>query len=252
MAITEPVKIRQRIRSLILTISFIVFPVTMFWFSPVLIINGAADGILAGSATLFILLFFSSIFLGRAFCGWACPAGAIQEWLILVRPKRVSNKFNWIKWLIWVPWLSLIVYMFILAGGIKSIQPTYMIESGISIDEPFKYIIFFIFLLIFLILSVSIGRRASCHYICWMSPFMIIGNKISNIFNIPGLRISKDIDKCTDCGKCSESCMMSLDLKTSIKYKTVFNTECILCGHCVDNCETNALRFSFNKLKHLQ
>ena len=42
---------------------------------------------------------------------------------------------------------------------------------------------------IFFGLAVLAGRRAGCHTICWMAPFMIIGRKIRNLAAWPLLRL---------------------------------------------------------------
>ena len=34
------------------------------------------------------------------------------------------------------------------------------------------------------------GRRAGCHTICWMAPFMIIGRKLRNLVAWPSLRLT--------------------------------------------------------------
>ena len=65
---------RQRVRIGILLASFALFPVTIFYFSPYLIVWGAFSGVVAGSALAFGLQLASAIFLRRAFCGRASPA----------------------------------------------------------------------------------------------------------------------------------------------------------------------------------
>ncbi len=60
---------RQRIRKGIVLFSFLIFPVTMNFLSPYVIIDGAMNGILNGSAVMFGLMFVSALFLGRAWCG---------------------------------------------------------------------------------------------------------------------------------------------------------------------------------------
>jgi ferredoxin-type protein NapH len=83
---------------------FALFPLIYYYFSPYLVIMGAAEGIVAGSLIIFTSLFVSSLFLGRAFCGWVCPAGATQELCAKVRSKGFKNrKRNWIKYVIWAP-----------------------------------------------------------------------------------------------------------------------------------------------------
>lgn len=74
--------LRQNLRRTIITVMMFLFPVIFYYLSPYLIIMAASEGVAAGSFIVFGLMFVSSIFLGRAFCGWVCPAGAVQEILI--------------------------------------------------------------------------------------------------------------------------------------------------------------------------
>jgi ferredoxin-type protein NapH len=50
-------------------------PVTINYFSPYVIIDGASQGIVNGSFISFTLMFLSALFVGMLWCGWACPAG---------------------------------------------------------------------------------------------------------------------------------------------------------------------------------
>jgi hypothetical protein len=68
-------KIRQKVRRGLLTVSLLLLPVTLYYFSPALSLQGAAAGVATGSVLVFAGLFLSALFLGRAFCGWACPLG---------------------------------------------------------------------------------------------------------------------------------------------------------------------------------
>ena len=66
---------RQNIRKLLLIISMLLFPVTIWYMSPYLIIQGAMEGIVTGSFIVFAFMLFGSILFGRLFCGWICPMG---------------------------------------------------------------------------------------------------------------------------------------------------------------------------------
>lgn len=72
--------------------SFILFPITIFYFSPVRIIMAAAQGKLAGSAVVFGWQFISALFFGRAFCGWLCPARGLEEVRVIAQPKPLQGK----------------------------------------------------------------------------------------------------------------------------------------------------------------
>jgi len=92
-------KTRQKIRKGIILLSFFLFPATFYYLSPVLIIQASARGIINGSFILFILMFISSLFLGRGYCGWVCPGAGCREAIFLARDKKVT-KGDSIKWLI--------------------------------------------------------------------------------------------------------------------------------------------------------
>jgi polyferredoxin len=96
-------------------LTFLSFPITMNYLSPYVIIDGAANGILNGSLVMFAFLFLSSLFLGRAWCGWVCPGGGMQEIVEPINNRPVNGrKIDWIVGDL-DPWISLIV--FLLSGG---------------------------------------------------------------------------------------------------------------------------------------
>ncbi len=82
---------RQTVRHLILLISLLLFPLTLNYFSPYLIVVGASRGIITGSFIVFIVLLLSSLFLGRFFCGWLCPDGSFHGHRRQIRPADPSS-----------------------------------------------------------------------------------------------------------------------------------------------------------------
>ena len=247
---------RQRVRKTILLASFLAFPVIMNYLSPYVIINGAMEGVVNGSLIMFGLMFISSLFLGRAWCGWVCPGGAMQDLAEPINRKPVNGrKIDWIKWAIWIPWISLIVFLAVQAGGYQRVDFFHLTEGGISVvatpDRPLfaSYIIYYIVILTFVVLAITVGRRAGCHTICWMAPFMIIGRWIRNRFGYPSLRLQANPDACTDCKTCTRNCPMSLDVNGMVASGQMENSECILCGMCVDNCSKSAIHFAFSSGK---
>jgi ferredoxin-type protein NapH len=244
---TKQLPWRQRVRKALLLVSFLVFPITLYYFSPALIIQGAAEGILNGSAIVFGLMFLSSLFVGRLWCGWACPAGALQEFAEPINNKPTpGGKFNWIKWAVWVPWILIIGVMVVQAGGIRAVNPFYQIEGGLTLAQPYWYMIYYIVIAVFLGIALIFGRRAACHTICWMAPFMIIGRWIRNRVKWPSLRLVADPASCTNCQTCTRKCPMSLDVNSMVQRAGIGNSECILCGNCVDGCPKGTIRFSFS------
>jgi ferredoxin-type protein NapH len=241
---------RQRVRRALLFASLLLFPITLYYLSPYIIVDGAANGVINGSFIAFMLMFFSALFVGRLWCGWVCPAGALQEFGMPINNRPVRGKrLDWVKWLIWVPWIGAIAVLAIRAGGYRALDPLYNLESGITVEQPFWYIIYYIVIVVFLGLSVILGRRAGCHTICWMAPFMILGHKIRNLFRWPSLRLKTDADACIDCERCTRECPMSLDVHGMVRSDSMENSECILCGSCVDICPKGVIHYTFSSGK---
>lgn len=237
---------RQRFRKVLILISFLLFPVTMWYFSPYLIIDGSTQGIIVGSFIVFSLQFASSLFLGRGFCGWACPAAGHQETFFLACDRKArGGRLNWIKYFIWVPWIGGIVIAVVSAGGYHTIDLFWQTTYGISIAEPESYVIFYFILGLATVLALTAGRRGFCHYVCWMAPFMVIGAKIRNAAKWPALHLILDKGKCQSCLSCTKNCPMSLDVNGMVQKGSMVNSECILCGTCVDTCPQDAISYSF-------
>jgi polyferredoxin len=214
--------------------------------SPYLSMRAAFEGFVSGSLALFAVLFLSSLVLGRAFCGWVCPGGYLQDLGRAVNDKRRPRKHG-IKFIIWTPWFSAIVFGLVKAGGPKKVLPLYMTESGVSVSEPLQYITYYLVLALILGLALATGRRGFCHYGCWMAPFMLVGRKARNIANWAALQLKSRPDKCTSCATCVEVCPMSINVTNRVRAGRMEDKDCILCGRCVDNCPSRAIRYSFGR-----
>lgn len=241
---------RQQTRKLILILSFLLFPITLFYFSPAVPIEGAINGIITGSLIVFSLQLITSVFVGRLFCGWLCPGGGLQEICMLVAKKSAKNgKLNWIKYVIWVTWITILVSIFVKSGNPIKMNFLFATQHGISVADPLQYIIYYIVVGVIVILALLFGRRAFCHYGCWMAPFMVIGIQIKKLLNIPSLHIAQTEDNCKNCKKCNQVCPMSLDVASMVQKGNMFDTECILCGECIESCPTKAIQYQFGKSK---
>ena len=238
---------RQRVRSALIITSLLLFPVTMNYLSPYVIIDGASQGIVNGSLIMFSLMFLSALLVGRLWCGWACPAAGLAEICFAINDEPVKGKrLDWIKWAIWVPWLMLIVWLAVRAGGYHRIDFLHLTEGGISVAHPEAYVIYYMVIGIFGGLAVFVGRRAGCHAICWMAPFMILGRKIRSFFRWSALGLQADASACTNCKTCTRNCPMSLDVNGMVQRGAMENAECILCGSCVDGCPRQTIRYAFS------
>lgn len=239
---------RQNVRKLILIISMLLFPVTIWYMSPYLIIQGAMEGIVTGSFIVFALMLFGAVLFGRLFCGWICPMGGMQECLFDVNEK--SPKQGWknnIKYVIWTVWIITVIVCFLFRKKEITIDFFYMTDHGISVTEICNYVIYYGVIVLILIPAVLWGKRVFCHYFCWMAPFMVIGTKIRHLLHLPGIHIVSEKEKCISCKKCNQKCPMQLNVVELVKDNRDFGTECIQCGACVDNCPKKALSYGFKR-----
>lgn len=236
---------RQRIRKTTLIVSLLLFPITIWYFSPYLIVQAASEHVMNGSFIVFVAMFVLSMFLGRVWCGYLCPTGGLQECLFACNNKPAKHGWrNKIKYVIWVIWMIAIIVMFIFGKNDVTINPFYMTDHGISVSSIYNYVIYYGVILIFVLPALIHGRRASCHYICWMAPFMVIGSTLGRWLHFPQLHIEADSNKCISCGKCNKSCPMGLDVKRMVSEgNNPKCTECIQCGSCIDACPHKVLRY---------
>jgi len=235
---------RQRLRKALIIFSFVLMPITFVYISCPIITQGASEGIITGGLIVFALIFISSLFFGRLWCGWLCPAGGLQEIYFAINDTWTNNmRLNWLKYMIFIIVFAPLVLAVHSAGGFTTIDPLYHTEDGISIAKEGAYTIFYGQITFITIFAILAGRRGFCHYFCPIAIIMIIGRKIRNLVGWPALRLSADGSRCTDCRRCSTSCPMSLDVSDMVRRGRMEDAECILCGSCVDACPKGAIRY---------
>ena len=236
---------RQQWRLGVLMVSMLLFPVTIYYFSPYLIIYGAAQGLLVGSAIVFMGMYISSIFLGRLFCGYLCPSGGVSEACMLANGQRnLGGRRKIVKYVIWVPWLGLIIMLFI-SNGIKNIDFFFQTDHGISVSHIYAYIIYYGVVGLIVIMAFIGGKRSFCHSVCWMAPFMQLGILTSRMVRTPRLKLEAESTACISCGKCDKACVMSLPVMEMVKVNNLDNVDCVLCGSCIDTCPKKVIRYTF-------
>ena len=85
---------------------------------------------------------------------------------------------------------------------------------------------------------VAFLGRGYCYYCS-------LGTALSFLARLAGQKIKTDRTKCIECGQCSKTCPMSIDVMAYAKKKApVANTLCVGCCHCVDACPTKTLLYS--------
>lgn len=234
-------------RKIQLLVMFLLLPALLNYFSPYLVIDGAAHGIAAGAFVIWSFMFVLALVAGRTFCSYLCPYGGLQMIIdkVLNKPLRNIKGLRMFKLFLGVLWVGVFVYVLVLNGGFNSFEFFYLTEKFISIDHWTHLVLYYMILVGIAILPIILGKRATCHYLCPMSILNIIGTKIKNLLPYPSLRLVADADKCISCNQCQKACPMSLNVTNMVKTNEVNQMECILCGECSKTCKTGAIQRKF-------
>ena len=237
---------RQRIRRSLLLVAVLLFQVKILhlFMSPVVPVFAARLGIIPGSLVIYAALFISSLLLGRAFCGWFCPGAGMQELLSLVIPRRAKRGWgDRVKYVICSAWSLLVLALALEAGGLHHVDLYFGTRSGGMVQEILMRTGHFI---VIGVLGAAFGAWASCRYICWIAPFLILGRRIRDLVRLPGLRIAIKRESCSGCEHCREVCPMDVPM-ISQAATSIRSDDCILCGNCVDVCDAHAVRFTLSR-----
>jgi ferredoxin-type protein NapH len=208
------------------------------------------------------------ILIGRAWCGWVCPLGFIQDLLDRLRQAvglgyvRFSEKLRgglaWIKWVflsvalllpIWVAFpvmcpavaLGLQIPFCQLCPGKYLLPLCVGNPDRISVNyENGTRLVMSTLGLTFSILAI-VGSFIKRRFWCMFCPLGLI---LSWYRKISFLKLEKTDEKCTKCEICYNVCPMEIEaVFRSQGKKDVTFAECTLCLKCIENCpEENALK----------
>jgi polyferredoxin len=227
----------------------LLLPVTLNYFSPYLIIDGLINKVAAGAFFVWLAMFITSLFFGRAFCAYVCPYGGLQMTtdLVLQKPLRQIPWLRRVRYTLGFIWLGAILIAFISSIGSIKIDFFYLAESFVSVDNFQKLIFYYVIVVLLSLMPVFMGKRATCHYLCPMSILNVMGTKIKNAINLPSLRLQTDGSKCVGCKQCTKACPMSLKVHEMVKKENMHNNDCILCGECCKACKAAAIKRVYRK-----
>ena len=214
-------------------------------------------------------LIFSGLIMviGRAWCGWICPMGFLQDVLDKIRQwlglghvrfsQKLRGRLKIVKWIflgvavllpIWVAFpvlfpsvaLDLRIPFCQLCPGKYLLPLTVGNPDRIALDfESAATIVMSSLGLTFsimLILGALVKRRFWC-------PYCPLGLVLSWYRKISGLKLVKNNGKCTHCEICYNVCPMEIEevFKEKEKKNVTFQ-DCTLCLKCIEHCpEEDAL-----------
>ena len=181
------------------------------------------------------------IALGRAFCGWACPFGLLQDMVDKVKKKKIRLsgathrkatllKFVILGIIVFFAWKTAdVVFCKICPPATIEAAIPYQLQHGVAMTALFAGRIA---LFIGLIAVMVLITRFWCRYLCPFGACLALFNKASFV------QVNVNLKKCNKCGACETACLMGIEVQ-----KSKGSIECIKCGRCIDVCKSGAIRF---------
>ena len=200
-----------------------------------LLLSGHWDAIHPAAMVIFGFALLSSFLMGRMFCGWLCPVGTASEWLwglcewggwkTWKLPKVVDIPLRSLKYLL----LGFFFWVIVVKMPVEQIRE--FLESPYYKIADAKMLFFFlrpsattVIVVALLVLFSFKIKQFFCRYLC---PY----GALLGILTMPGpTRIRRNLETCTQCGLCDESCFCHLPVSQK---KQIVSPECIACMRCV-------------------
>ena len=181
-----------------------------------------------------------SLVAGRAFCGWICPLGTVQDYLARLA-RRLSGEKRYIrgkkskarfpmklpkridKWARYIKYVLLFVIMWV---SITAVYPPLHYLCPVRATFSFQMTGLLWSVLITFIVTSMLVERFWCKYLCPLGAALAVFNKIAP------LRMQLNNDSCVDCGRCDTECPMDIeDVHANSR-----DLECIQCLECLETC----------------
>ena len=209
-----------------------------------------------------ILSFFAFFFvLGKAFCGWVCPLGTIQEIV-----GKVGRRFNLplrrfepgnlgdVKRVRPVKWLLLValVFVFPLLAGLGTVPhslgnpycdicPSRIATTlltgnteqlAIQVNDSISFSLGAIanMLIGFMLVAALAMRQPFCR-ICPLLAWNAVFQRLS-----PMRLVKKTSEHCGKCSICSDACPMDIKEISEQSGRKAYHEDCTLCGRCAEYC----------------
>ncbi len=209
--------------------------------------------------------------LNKAWCGYMCPFGTLQDWITNLRKKMnirfsvyTRHQFEGLSKIKYV--FLIIVFFFPLlmgAGAISNdwsatfcqmcparvISPMFIGDfSQWTIDFSSKTNMILTALGISLASLFFVGSFVKKRFFCFFCPMSALHYIFADTSIV---KFRKDGSKCTRCGDCYAVCDMQIkDIADDVASINILRDDCILCLKCIAACpEDDALHFDILNIK---
>ena len=218
------------------------------------------SGTLYKGLALALCIIVPTLFLGRFFCSWVCPLGITSQILgrLFNRRKPADEQhLNAYRPLFRIKYYLLMALLVLAALGslqIGLLDPIALIYRSFTVGvlpgldriglpvhlhaPVFQGGVLVALLFAAILVANRFMPRFWCRVLC------PLGALLGVLSRRAPLRIQRDIDKCTDCGKCVRHCQGACDPDRELRI-----AECHLCMNCIEDCPEDALHFGLRRAR---
>ncbi|MBR0564945.1 4Fe-4S binding protein [Azoarcus sp. L1K30] len=210
---------------------------------------------LAMTMLTFLAFFFV---LGKAFCGWVCPLGTLQELVQRVGRRFglplhavAADKLGRVRPVKWLMLLGLVLLLPLLTGmGVTAhefgnpycdVCPSRLAttlltgnteEIALKTQSPLAFAIGALGNTLFGFIAV--GALAIRQPFCRICPMLAL-NAVFRHASLARL-VKRQHDKCEKCGICTKACPMDITEIHTEHGRKAYHDDCTLCGRCAEFC----------------
>ncbi|MDT8448464.1 MAG: 4Fe-4S binding protein [bacterium] len=201
---------------------------------------------------LSLLVVIPSLFFGRFFCSWVCPLGILNQFFgWLLNKKRKKDDLSANQYSPWFRFKYYLLFFLLVLAALGSLQTglfdpislmtrsfataflpglgwSFLANPGLQQGSVITALV-----LLFILYANRFWPRWYCRRLCPLGAML----GLLSLFSPWAIR--RDIEKCTDCNKCLNSCQGAADPHSYHR-----KTECHLCMNCIEDCPEGALSYA--------
>lgn len=174
----------------------------------------------------------STVFLGRLYCGWICPMGAVQQFLYrrdlsLKLPEGLGNKLRHLRFVV----LASIIFAALYTGttAFAEVDPFKSLFNAQIAPVPTTLLV--------LIVAASIFVFTPwCRFLCPMGAVLSVVGRLAR-------RELSFKAECKNCGACAKTFCEYKAISPGQTLPVIAQNECARCGECISRCPRDGMDY---------